>query len=90
MERLYTSNVSVSNGNRKCPMGKSIFAINLPLKPFRATVANTKAASLKSLHNLFDTYLDYMLAKFEPHRIVQNVQNLGFLDKKLSSFKTHF
>ena len=75
MERLQTSNVSVSNGTLKYPIGKSIFGVNLPLKLFRASVANANTESLKSLHILFDTYLDYMLAKFEPNRIVRNVQN---------------
>ena len=37
-----------SNGNRKWPTGKSIFAVNLRLKLFRATNADTE--SLKSLH----------------------------------------
>ena len=44
------SHVSVSNGNIKCPIGKSIFAVNLPLKLFRATVTNADIRSLKSLH----------------------------------------
>ena len=50
MERLYTSNGSISNGNIKCPIGKSIFAAILPLKLSHATVANTDLGSLKSLH----------------------------------------
>ena len=51
MERLFTSNVSIINGNYiKCPIGKSIFAINLPLKLFRATIANVDIESLNSLH----------------------------------------
>ena len=29
MEKLYTSNVKASNGNIKCPIGKTIFAVNL-------------------------------------------------------------
>ena len=55
-----------------------MFAVNLPLKFFRATVANANTKSLKSLYTLFDTYLGYMLTKFEPNRIVQNVQNWTF------------
>ena len=81
MERLMTSNVSVSNGNLICPIGKSIFAVNMPLKLFRANVTNANTESLKSLHTFFDTYLDYMLAKFEPNRIVRNIQNLSFWTK---------
>ena len=52
------------------PFGKSIFAENLPLQTFRATVANVDTESLKSRHTLFDTYLDHMMAKFEPNRFV--------------------
>ena len=33
-------NVSISNGNIKCLIGKSIFAVKLLLKLFRATIAN--------------------------------------------------
>ena len=68
MEKICTSNVS--NGNLKYPIGKSIFAVNLPLKLSRATVVNANTESLKSLHTLFDTYLDYMLAKFESNHTV--------------------
>ena len=35
---------------KKCPIGKSIFAENFPLKLLRATVANTDIGNLKSLH----------------------------------------
>ena len=64
MGRLYTSNVSISNGNITCLIGKSIFAVNFPLNHFSATAANAYIGSLKSLHKLFDTYLDHMPAKF--------------------------
>ena len=56
--------------NIKCPIGKSIFAVNLPSKVFGASVANTDTGSLKSLHALFEKYLDYMLTKLEANRIV--------------------
>ena len=42
--------VSISNYNTKYPIGKSIFAVNLPLKLFPATIANADIGSLKSLH----------------------------------------
>ena len=71
--------VSVSNGNIKCSIGKSFFTANLPLELFGAAVANADTASLKFLHTLFDTYLDHMLVKFEPNRIVQNVPNFEFV-----------
>ena len=90
MERLWTSNVSLNNGSIKCPTGKSIFAVNLPLKLYRATAANADTGSLKFLHTLFDSYWDHMLAKFEANRIAQNVQNFEFFDKKTGFLKTTF
>ena len=60
VERLCTSNVSISNGNIKYPVGKSVFAVNLPLKLFRATIANADIGKLKVLH----TFLTKM---FVPH-----------------------
>ena len=62
-----------------CPIGKSIFTVNLPLNLFRATVANAETRSLKSLHTLFDTYLGHMLAKLELNRMVQKLQNCELL-----------
>ena len=89
MERLKISNVSVSNvdvsnvSNIKYPIGKAIFAVSLPRKLFCATVANVETKSLKSLHILFDTYLDNMLPKFEPNRMVRNYKIRVFFTKKL-------
>ena len=60
---------------------KTNFAVTLPLKLFRATVANSDTGSLKSPHTLFDTYLYHMLAKFEPNGRVRNVQNLELYEK---------
>ena len=60
METLKTSNVSISNGNIKYLIGKSIFTVNLPLKLSPATVVNADIGSIKSLHTLFDKYLDHM------------------------------
>ena len=54
-----------------------------------ATVANAGTESLKFLHTLFDTYLDHKLVKFEPIRMVQNVQKFKFLTKKRDSLN-HF
>ena len=81
MERLQTSNVSISNGNIKYLIGKSIFAVNLPLKLFPATIANADIGSLKSLHTLFDKYLDHMLVKFEQNCMVQTTRNFELFDK---------
>ena len=80
MAILYTSYVSVCNGNIKCPVGNSIFAENLPFKLFRATVANADIESLKSVRTLFDTYLNHKLAKFELNRFARNVQNFELFD----------
>ena len=65
----------------------SIMVTNLPLKIFCATVAIADNGSEKSHHTLFCTYLDHMLAKFKPNRMVQNVQNVEFFDKKLDFLK---
>ena len=48
MERLYTSDVNISNVNIKYPVGTSIFAINLTLKLFRVNVADADTESLVS------------------------------------------
>ena len=48
------------------PDRKIIFAVNLQLKLFPATVANTDIGSLKSLHDTFlKNCLYHMLVKFE-------------------------
>ena len=64
---------SVLNGYLKYPIGESVFVVNLPLKLFRASVPNAYTASRKSLYTLYDTYLDYIMGKFESNRIIQNV-----------------
>ena len=64
------------------PDRKIIFTVNLPLKLFRATVADADTKSLKSLHTLFDMYLDRMLVKFEQTRMVRNIQKCELYDKK--------
>ena len=74
--------VSISNGNIKCPIGKSIFAVNLPLKLFRATVANADIKSLMSLHAFLQKCLHQMLVKFEQNRMVQTTRNFEVFDKK--------
>ena len=79
MERLLTSNVSISNGNIKCAIGKSIFASNLPFKLFRATVANANIGSLESLYTFLKKYSYHMLLKFEQSRMVQLREILSYL-----------
>ena len=36
----------------------------------------------KSLHSLFDKYLDHMLVKFEQNRMVRTIKKFVFYDKK--------
>ena len=74
----------------KYSIGKSIFVVNLPLKLFPATVANADIGSLKSLHTLFDKYLDHMLVKFEQNPMVQTTWNFELFDKKPGFLKTIF
>ena len=83
------SNVNISNGNVKYPSGKSIFAVNLLLKLFPATVANADIGSQKSLHTLFDTYLNHRLVKFEQNCMVQTTRNLELFWQK-PGFFNHF
>ena len=82
MERLYTSNVSISNGNMKYPVGKSIFAVNLPLKPFFATIANADIGTLNSLHKFLKKCLSHTLVEFEQNSMVQTTQKFELLTKK--------
>ena len=46
------------------------------------TIADDDIKSLKSLHTLFDKYLDHMLVKFEQNRMVRTIQNFELFDKK--------
>ena len=50
-------------------------------KHFRATVTNADTGSIQTRHALLKKYLDQMLTKFEPNRIVENVQNVEPFDK---------
>ena len=67
---------------------KSIFAVNLPLKHFRAGVVSLDTGSLQSLHTLFETNLNHMLVKFEPNRMGQKCTN--FFLTKTEFFKSVF
>ena len=64
-----------------------MFAVNLPLKLSPATVADADIVSLKSLHTLFDKYLDHMLVEFEQDCIVQTTRNFELFDKKKQTNK---
>ena len=43
---------------------------------------NWKSWSLKSLHTLFEKYLDHMLVEFEQNRMVQTLQNFELFDQQ--------
>ena len=67
-----------------------MFAVNLPLKLFPATIANADIGSPKSVYTLFDKYLDHLLVKFEQNCMVQTARNFELLTKKPGFFKTIF
>ena len=46
------------------------------------SIADTDIGGLKSLHALFDRYLDHMRVKFERNRMVRTIQNFVLFDKK--------
>ena len=46
------------------------------------SIADADIESLKSLHTLFDKYLDHMLVIFEQNRMVPTIQNFELFDKK--------
>ena len=60
-----------------------MFAVNLPLKLFRATVANADIESPKSLHTFLTKFLYHMLVKFEEIRMIKTTRNFELFDKKL-------
>ena len=57
--------------------------IDFPIRYFMLHIADADIGSLKSLHTLFDKYLDHMLVKFEQNRMVQSIQNFELFDQKL-------
>ena len=64
--------------------GKFTAKIDFPIKGIvmLPSKADADIGSLKSLHTLFDKYLDHMLVKFEQNRMVQTIQNLKLFGKK--------
>ena len=57
----------------------SKFAVKI-LRCYRC-IANAGIGSLKSLHTLFDKYLDHMLVEFEQNGMVQTTWNFELLNK---------
>ena len=47
------------------------------------TITDAVIRSLKSLHTLFDKYLNHMLVKFEQNRMVRNIQTFELFGKKM-------
>ena len=45
------------------------------------TIADADIGSRKSLHTLFDKYLDHMVGKVEQNRMVRIIQNFELLTK---------
>ena len=86
MERLLTSNVSISNGIAGNSLnGKFAAKIDFPLGYFTILpLLMLTLEVLKSLHRptLFDKYLDRMLVKFEQNRMVRTKQNFELFRKK--------
>ena len=76
-------------GNIKCPIGKSIFAVNVPFKLFRAAVASADIESLKSLHTFLKKCLYHMPVKFEQNPMVQTTRKIELFNKK-QVFYNHF
>ena len=82
-------NVSITNGNINYPIGKSIFAVNLPSKVFRATVTNVDIGSLSfSIHSLQNVC---STCKWNLNKIVWSKLHeiLSFL-RKTEFFYNHF
>ena len=89
MERLKTSNVSISNGNIKFNQICSTFAVKT-LPCYRCY--NADVGSYKSLHTFRKTCLYCMLVEFEQNRIEWSKLHelLSFLTKNPIFKKKHF
>ena len=75
--RDLASSVSISNGNIKCPIGKSILAVNLSLKLFHATIADADFGSLKCLHTFRKKCLYHMQVTFEQMEDISIAEVIG-------------
>ena len=68
---------------RKSFDSKFTAKIDFPIGHFMLPlIADTNIESLKSLHTLFDKYLDHMLVKFEQNLMIRTIQNCVLFDKK--------
>ena len=66
--------------------GKFAAKIDFPIGHFMLPLLYADILNLKSLHTLFDKYLDHMLVKFEQNRMVRIMQNIEIFDKVLTPF----
>ena len=66
----------------KSSNGKYTAKIYFPIGYFILPLLMLTLEVLKSLHTLFDKYLDHMLVKFEQKSMVRTLQNFEFFDKK--------
>ena len=81
MDRFQTSNVSISNGSREEFWQQSYCKNWFSDRVFYIIIADANIGSLKTLHTLFNEYLDYMLVKFEQYRVVRTIHNFELFDK---------
>ena len=88
-ETLHLQCQHSQNGSIKCPIGKPIFAVNLPLKLFRDTVANVDIGSLNCLHTFLKKCLYHMLVKFDQNRMFQTTRHFDLYNKN-QVFYNHF
>ena len=73
---------ALSTVARKSFNGKFTAKIDFPDRAFYVTIANADIGSLKSLHTLFDKYLDHMLVKFEQTSYGPNHTKFCAIDKE--------
>ena len=73
---------ALATAARKSFNGKFTAKIDFLIGHFMLPLLMLTFGSLKSLHTLFDKYLDHMLVKFEQNRMVRTIQNVVLLDKK--------
>ena len=50
---------------------------------FYVTIIDADIGRLKSLHTLFDKYLEYMMVKFKQNHMVRNIQNFELFGEKM-------
>ena len=65
--------------------GKFTAKVNFSDRTYNVTIIDADIGSLKSLHTLFDKYLDHMLVKFEKkNRMIRMYKFLSFWGKMVN------